>query len=104
MAASIARLATASGVAALDGLLNETLRLAAEARGYVVTGGPSMHRPEAVPLAQLVEACELLDGLPAPRLDIADDPGAVPDNLRDMLDRSLALYRRVARLNRRLDA
>lgn len=140
MAASIARLATASGVAALDGLLNETLRLAAEARGYVVTGDPSVHRPEAIPLAQLVEACELsrlaarlgfciswllasravhqgrlgpqdpdrakwrLEGSEVCLESGADDPGVVPDNLRDMLDRSLALYRRVARLDRRLDA
>ncbi|HMR32053.1 MAG TPA: DUF1465 family protein [Geminicoccaceae bacterium] len=139
MAASTARLATVSGVAMLDGLLNETLRLAAEVRAYLAEGGRPVGCRGSTSLAPLVEAREL--GRLSARLgfciswlltrravqegspggDQADSPsrlegseiclaagacetGDLSDELRDMLDRSLALYRRVARLDRRLDA
>jgi regulator of CtrA degradation len=140
MSASIIRLATPSGVAMLDGLLNETLRLAVEARSYLGEDRGA-HHPDAgdAPLAPLVEACELsrlsarlgfsiswllarravhegtltVEEARAPhwRLegsDICLDSGAAAHGelstaLHDMLERSLALYRRVARLDRRLD-
>lgn len=140
MPASTARLATASAVAVLDGLLNETLRLAAEMRSYLAEGRLPSHRPGATPLAPLVEACELgrlsarlgfciswlltrravqegsltsrnadraawrLEGREICLAHGVGEPGDLPDDLREMLDRSLALYRRVARLDRRLDA
>lgn len=140
MSASVTRLAASSGVAVLDGLLNETLRLAVEARGYLADGeGPGGGDADAR-LPRLVEACELsrlsarlsycicwllarravqegafgeeesreprwrLEGMEICLDGGTDRPGELPPPLRDLLDRSLALYRRVARLDRRLDA
>lgn len=138
MSTSIARLGTPSGVAMLDGLLNETLGLATEARTYL----SRYHEAPAGdgPIAALAEACELsrlsarlgfciswlltrraihdgslsdeearqprwrLEGKEICLAGGADAQGELPIDLRELLDRSLALYRRVARLDLRLDA
>ena len=62
MSASTTRLGMPSGVAVLDGLLNETLGLAVEARSYVM--GSRQPLPSAVggPVAPLVEAWGLRRG------------------------------------------
>jgi regulator of CtrA degradation len=140
MSASTTHLGTPSGVAVLDGLLNETLGVAAQARVYL-TGCPRADLSTVGnPLAPLVEACELsrlaarlgfcvswllarravhagglsheearqprwrLEGAETCLVGGADARGELPTDLRDLLDRSLAIYRRVARLDRRLDA
>jgi regulator of CtrA degradation len=59
MSASLARLATPTGVAMLDGLLNETLRLALQARAYIAESGRPDAGGDEASLTPLVEACEL---------------------------------------------
>jgi regulator of CtrA degradation len=140
MAASFTRLAMPAGTTMVDGLLVETLRLAAQARAYLAdAGGETCDGSAHAGLCALVEACELnrlsarlgfsmawlltrhavrmgeltADEAREPRWRLEGSeiclaagpelPGEVSPRLAEMLDRSLALYRRVACLNRRLD-